>query len=75
MFVFIPLVIIFLLQTYIYLHPDISDITRYILYAVMLIIVVVFYKLYKKIKADLEQQELNKIIYEEQQKTKHKGNK
>jgi hypothetical protein len=60
MFLLIPVIIIFLLLTYVYLN-EMSIYGQILVYGFCLFIVVATYLLYKGIKKDMLQQERNKI--------------
>ena len=60
MFLLIPAIFIFLLLAYIYLN-DVSLVNEIIIYTLIVAIILLTYLLYKKIQADLKQQEINKL--------------
>ena len=70
MFTIVPLIIIFLCSAYIYLN-DVSFIVTVLIYIFEIGLVTGSFYLYKKIKQDLDDQEINKLkqeIYELKQK-------
>ena len=60
MFLLIPAIFIFLLLAYLYLN-DVSLVNEIIIYTLIVAIILLTYLLYKKIQADLKQQEINKL--------------
>jgi len=71
MFILIPLIIIFLSSSYLYVNDNISVLTEVILYILMIITSIVSVILYKNIKINMKQQEDNQIrleIYELEKK-------
>ena len=64
MFVIVPLILIFLLLSYIWTHENIAIITYSIIYIAIFFILFITFFLYKFIQKDLQQQEKNKIIQE-----------
>jgi len=63
MFILIPAIIIFLLLSYLYLN-DVSFIGQIIVYISIVLVIIIAFKLYYKIKKDLKQQEINSIQME-----------
>jgi len=63
MFTIVPLIIIFLCSSYIYLN-DVSMIVMILIYLFEIGLVIGTFSLYKKIKLDLKDQEQNKIKQE-----------
>ena len=64
MFILIPLIIIFLSSSYLYVNEDLSVFTQIFHYILMISISIVSIVLYKNIKKNMEQQEYNKIKLE-----------
>ena len=60
MFILIPVIFIFLLLSYIYLN-NLSKFTQGFIYILIVIIILISSYLYKKIKNDLKQQEINAL--------------
>jgi len=63
MFILIPAIIIFLLLSYLYLN-DVGIVGEVIIYILIVLVIIVAFKLYYKIKKDLKQQEINSIQME-----------
>lgn len=63
MFILIPAIIIFLLLSYLYLN-DVGIVEEIVVYVLIVLVVIIAFKLYYKIKRDLKQQEINSIQME-----------
>lgn len=66
MFIILPLIIIFLLYSYLVFN-DTSLFVEIIIYSLILLVVIVSYLTYKKIKSDMKIQEKNSILLEIQE--------
>ena len=74
MFILIPAVIIFLCVAYLSVNDDLSIYTELIIYFLMIVISFISLFLYKNIRKNMKQQEINKIkieIYELEKKLKN----
>ena len=70
MFILIPTIIIFLSLSYLHLNNDVGITTEIVLYLVMISTVFVSLYLYKKVKNDMNIQDINSIKIEIQRLTK-----
>lgn len=70
MFILIPTIIIFLSLSYLHLNDDVGITTEIILYLVMISTVFISLNLYKKVKNDMNIQDINSIKIEIQRLTK-----
>ncbi|MDD2697573.1 MAG: hypothetical protein PHF17_02095 [Arcobacteraceae bacterium] len=64
MFLLIPVAVIFLLFVYLHMHDDLSTLLEIIVYSLMVGISYISFVLYKKVKNDFKQQEINAISIE-----------
>ena len=69
MFILIPTIIIFLSLSYLHLNNDVGITTQIVLYLVMISTAFISLYLYKKVKNDMNIQDINSIIIEIQRLT------
>lgn len=60
MFILIPAIFIFLLLSYLYLN-EVSLVVKSVIYILIIVIVLLSFLLYKKIKSDIKLQEINAL--------------
>lgn len=64
MFLIIPIIIVFLATSYLYLNPELSILMKFIVYFFILLTIATSFYIYKHIKHSLSLQEKNKIQHE-----------
>ena len=64
MFILIPTIIIFLCISYLQINDDVGITTQIILYFLMLTTILISLGLYRKVKKDINLQEINSILIE-----------
>ncbi|MEA3554017.1 MAG: hypothetical protein U9R39_06425 [Campylobacterota bacterium] len=74
MFILIPTIIIFLSLSYLHLNDDVGITTQIILYLLMITTTIISLYLYKKVKSDMNIQDLNSIKIEIQRLTQKLNN-
>ncbi|MBD3842176.1 MAG: hypothetical protein IE909_09875 [Campylobacterales bacterium] len=66
MFVIVPLILIFLIYSYLQLN-DVGNVEKFVAYGLMGLIVMGSLYLFKKIKQDMKKQQINQLILEKNQ--------
>ncbi len=64
MFILIPTIIIFLCISYLQINDDVGLTTQIVLYILMVVTIIISFSLYKKVKKDMNLQDINSINIE-----------